>query len=118
MQEFRNLAIWHKSRELAVMVYRFSAAFPRSELFGLTAQIRRAAVSVVLNIAEGCGKSSRLDFARFLEIAISSANEVEAALVLSEDLQFVPAGSSSPVIEKSVEVKKMTCGLLRRINPL
>jgi four helix bundle protein len=82
-QDFRNLVVWQKSHELVLDVYRISRDFPREELFGLTSQIRRCAVSIPLNMAEGCGRGSDPDFARFLVIAMGSSSELEYQLLLS-----------------------------------
>jgi four helix bundle protein len=86
MQDFRNLLVWQKSHELVLEIYRISRDFPREELFGLTSQMRRCAVSVPSNIAEGCGRGSDPDFARFLIIAMGSCSELEYQVLLSRDL--------------------------------
>jgi four helix bundle protein len=70
MQDFKNLKVWQKSHELTLEIYKVTASFPKEELFGLTSQIRRASSSISANIAEGCGRQSDADFARFLQIAI------------------------------------------------
>lgn len=77
MKDFRNIKTWEKAHELVQIVYRETSNMPTDERFGLTTQIRRAAVSIPTNIAEGCGRDSDRDFARFLHIAMGSASEVE-----------------------------------------
>ena len=86
MQHFRNLLVWQKSHEMVLQVYRISRDFPREELYGLTSQLRRAAVSIPSNIAEGCSRGSDADFGRFLIIALGSSSEVEYQLLLARDL--------------------------------
>ena len=77
MQDFRKLAVWRKAHELTLAVYASTARFPRDEIYGLTSQLRLPASSVPANIAEGCGRGSNADLARFLQIALGSASEVE-----------------------------------------
>src|SRR5947209_6396749 len=97
MQDFRNLLVWQKSHELVLQVYRISRDFPREEFFGLTSQMRRCAVSVRSNIAEGCGRGSDPDFARFLIIAMGSSSELEYQLLLSRDLGYVETSMHGPM---------------------
>ena len=77
MRDFRELLVWHKAHALTLSVYRATKSFPREELYSLTNQIRRSAVSIGANIAEGAGKNSRLEFGRFLQISLGSASELE-----------------------------------------
>jgi four helix bundle protein len=85
MRDFRELKVWHKAHQLTLAVYSATKTFPRDELYGLTSQIRRAAVSIGANIAEGAGKNSPAEFGRFLQIALGSASELEYHLLLSGD---------------------------------
>ena len=89
MRDFRQIKVWEKAHRLTLDVYRATAVFPREELYGLTSQIRRATVSIAANIAEGSGKNTRPDFARYLQIAIGSASEAEYHLLLSRDLGYL-----------------------------
>ena len=89
MQDFRDLKGWEKSHQFVLSVYGATSSFPREEMYGLTSQLRRAAVSVTTNIAEDCGRGTDLDFARFLQIAIGSACESEYLLLLSRDLKYL-----------------------------
>lgn len=89
MHNFKELKIWQKGRLIVKEIYSFTKNYPKEEQFGLTNQIRRAAVSILSNIAEGSGISSSKDFARFLEIALSSAFELETQIILSNDLGFL-----------------------------
>ena len=85
---FQDLIVWQKAHALTLAVYRYSAGFPKSETYGLCAQIRRAAVSVPANVAEGFKRRSKGDKARFLNIAQGSLEEVRYFLILSRDLQY------------------------------
>jgi len=88
MRDYKRYNTWKIAHELVKEIYIISENFPKSELFGLTSQISRASVSIPTNIAEGCGRSSDKEFARFLEISIGSTNETEYLLFLSCDLGF------------------------------
>ena len=83
MKDFKKLKVWQKAHRLTLDVYQASATFPREELYGLTSQIRRSCLSIPSNIAEGCGRVSDTDFARFLQISMGSSSEVEYLLILS-----------------------------------
>ena len=77
MKDFRELQVWHKAHQLALKVYKASASFPKEETYGLLSQIRRAAVSIATNIAEGCGRGSTKELKQFMQIAMGSSSEVE-----------------------------------------
>jgi len=89
MQNFRNLKVWAKAHKVTLAAYKATETFPKTEQYGLTAQIRRSAASVCANIAEGCGRGGRIEFARFLQIAFGSASELEYHLILAGDLRFL-----------------------------
>ena len=88
MRDFRNLRVWQEAHHFTVSVYKLTREFPREELFGLTSQLRRAATSIGANIAEGAGRNSLKEFARFLDIAAGSASECEYLLILATDLGY------------------------------
>src|SRR5688572_21964817 len=90
MQDFRKLRVWQMNRELTVQVYQTTARFSRDERFGLTAQMRSAVVSIGANVAEGCGRGSRPDTIRFLQIAFGSSVELLHHFITSADLGFLP----------------------------
>jgi four helix bundle protein len=90
MKDFRQLKVWEKSHQLALAIYKATKEFPKEELYGLTSQIRRSSMSVPTNIAEGCGRNTDADFARFLQIAMGSASETGYQLILAHDLEFLP----------------------------
>jgi four helix bundle protein len=89
MHRFKDLEIWKLSRKFCSDIYTITSRFPDSEKFGLTNQLRRAAVSVPSNIAEGCSRSSNKDLSRFLEIAIGSIYEIETQLLIAFDLGYI-----------------------------
>ena len=115
MQDFRNLAVWTKAHSITLEVYRLTDGFPRSEMFGLSSQIRRAAASIATNLAEGCGRTQP-EFGRFLQIAFGSACEVEYQLLLARDLGFLASQTYEGVNANVVEVKRMLNCLLKRIQ--
>jgi four helix bundle protein len=116
VQDFRNLVVWQKSHELALGIYRLSRDFPREELYGLASQMRRAAVSIPSNIAEGCGRGSDPDFARFLVIAMGSSSELEYQLLLAKDLGYVETTMHESLERKIMEIKKMLSSLIQRVK--
>jgi four helix bundle protein len=101
---FQDLVVWQRAHEFALGVYRYSAAFPKTETYGLTIQFRRAAVSVAANIAEGFRKSGRNDKVRFLNIAQGSIEECRYYLILSRDLEYGENDRLWPILE---EVSRM-----------
>lgn len=118
---YHRLLIWQKARELVLLVYKYTDSFPKSEEFGLKGQLRRAAVSVVLNIVEGHRRNSRKEFLYFLNIAFGSATEVEAALELALDLGFISEKNYSECESKRGEVAFLLNSFiksLKRIKPL
>ena len=116
MVGFRQLKVWEKSHKLTLAVYRVTRSFPTDERYGLTSQIRRAAASICANIAEGCGRRGRADFARFLEIALGSASELEYHLVLAHDLALVKADAYESLAQAVMEVKRMLTGFIARLR--
>ena len=117
VHNYRRLEAWRRSRAFVVEVYDTTANFPTDERFGLARQLRRAAVSVPSNIAEGAGRGSRGDFARFVRIAIGSACEVETQLHLSADLSFLEAGEYRRLMKELWQIKSMLRGLERTLTP-
>lgn len=116
VRDFRSLRAWQRGRELTLDVYRLTRSFPKTESYGLTAQIRRSAVSIPANIAEGAGRSSRRDYARFLDFALGSANELESHLLIATDLGLLSADSLRRLVESDVEVRKMLLKLRRSVS--
>ena len=116
MQDFRNLRVWKKAHHLALAVYKATRRFPKDELYGLTQQMRRSAVSIPANIAEGCGRGGDADFARFLQIAMGSAAELEYHLLLSRDLEYLSGADHVPLEESVIVVKQMLSSLIQTLR--
>ena len=103
MQNFKTLKVWEKSHELTLAVYKATANFPKDELYGLTSQIRRACASIPANIAEGCGRTGKAELARFLQVAMGSASELEYHLLLAHDLGLLRDGEYKLLENQAVE---------------
>src|SRR5271165_462436 len=115
MQNFRNLSVWEKAHHFTLQVYQITERFPRTEMFGLTSQLRRASSSIAINLAEGCGRT-QLEFARFVQIAFGSASEVEYELLLAHDLGFIGDELYKRTMSQVVEIKRMLNSLHRTIQ--
>jgi four helix bundle protein len=116
MKDFRSLMVWERGHRLTLLIYKESYGFPKEEIYGLTSQIRRASSSIPINIAEGCGRGSDADFARFLQIAFGSASETEYLLLLCSELSFL---SKEQYVELNLlvqEIKKMLAKLMSTIR--
>ncbi len=107
MRDFRNLKVWEKAHHLTLQIYTIRKNFPSDERFGLTAQLRRAAASVPTNIAEGCGRDSERELARFMSFAAGSASEVEYQLLLACDLNYMQDETYRELNQQVNEVKRM-----------
>jgi four helix bundle protein len=118
MNDFKNLKVWQKSYKLTLQVYRSTQGFPREELFGLVSQIRRSASSIGANIAEGVGRKSDGELARFLHIARGSASELEYHLLLARDLQFLPQKNFDELMHVTEEVQRMLASLIQQVQPV
>jgi four helix bundle protein len=116
VRDFRELKVWSKAHSLTLDVYKVTRSFPRDELYGLTSQTRRAVVSVGANIAEGCGKSSKPDFARYLQTALGSASELEYHLLLARDLDYIAGNRYQELTVRVSEVKRMLTGFIQHLN--
>lgn len=115
MQRFTELKVWQRSHALVLRVYQLSAEFPAVERFGLVAQLRRAVLSVPTNIAEGSKRTSRQEYARFLNIAEGSLAETEYLLHVGRDLSYVTANTVQPVLEEADEIARMLNALRRKV---
>ena len=107
MRDFKKIAFWERSVDFALTVYRKTQSFPKEEMYGLTSQMRRAATSIPINIAEGCGRESKKDFMHFLQIAEGSASEVECILILAKRLNYLSEDESDALSEEIGQIKKM-----------
>ena len=113
---FEKLDVWHKAVEYAGTIYQVTRSFPDEERFGLTNQLRRSAVSVSSNIAEGSSRSSAADFSRFLEIAYGSLLESVSELKVAQNQQFLGSGVYENVYNEAEQVAKMLSGLRRKVR--
>jgi four helix bundle protein len=114
--DYRKLQVWQRAHRLTVEVYLMTRAFPREELYGLTSQLRRAASSVPANIAEGCGRNGDAELARFLGIALGSANELDYHLLLARDLEYLPPSHYERLTIEAQEVAKMLSAFIGRLR--
>lgn len=114
MRSHRDLEVWQKAMDLARVVYAMTKGFPVDERFGLTNQVRRAAVSVPSNIAEGAARGSKADFIRFLRIALGSLAEVETQVLLAVDFGYVTG--CDPVVALLGETRRLACGLIHHLE--
>lgn len=116
MKDFKDLKVWSKAHELTISLYEVSRGFPKEEIYGLTSQLRRAAVSIGANVAEGCGRRSDGELVRFLQIARGSTSEVEYHLLLARDLKFMPASTYGNLLSKLTEVQRMLTSLVSAVS--
>ena len=116
MRDHRELRAFQLADELAVAVYRATRRFPKEELFGLTAQMRRAAVSVPSNIAEGCGRRTTADYLRFLDIAFGSFRELEYQISLAHRLGYLDTNGYEQLQPKCLETSKVLAALIRSLQ--
>jgi four helix bundle protein len=111
---YRDLLVWQKARVLAKDIYILTRRFPRSETFGLMSQMRRSAISIACNIAEGQGRWNRRDYRRFLFIARGSVFELEAQIIIAADIGYID--NPDALIMRTTEIARMLNGLLRYLN--
>ena len=107
MQDFKKIDIWKRSFKLSIEIYKATSSFPSHEKFGLGSQIRRAAISIPTNIAEGAGRISRKDFAHFLQIAMGSTSEVDCELLIARELEFIDNNVFTELYKELTEIRKM-----------
>jgi four helix bundle protein len=116
MQDFRRLEVWQLAHEATLAIYRFAAGFPSDERFGISSQLRRASVSIEANLAEGCGRGTDADFARFVQTAMGSASETECHLLIARDLGFLDEPAHRRLEEKLQRVKRMLASRLKTLK--
>lgn len=118
IRNYRDLIVWQKAMDLVEMVYMMTKSFPKEEIYGLSIQVRRAAVSIPSNIAEGQGRRSTPEFRRFLSIALGSTMEVETQIQIARRLSYVTNIQEQEVLEKTQEIQKMLYTLRKKLtNP-
>jgi len=116
VRNFREPKVWQKAHRLTLDVYKTTKTFPREEVYGLTSQIRRSAVSIPANIAEGCGRSGDAELARFLQVSMGSASELEYHLLLSHDLELLSSSNYDRLLNQLIEVKRMLTAFINKLR--
>src|SRR3990170_3421423 len=116
MKDYRKLKVWEKGHQLALSVYRATLGFPKTEVYGIVSQMRRAASSIPANIAEGSGRGSDGELARFLLIAMGSSSELKYHLFLAKDLEYLKESDFLALERQIDEVQKMITSLHKRIK--
>ncbi|MEI7736550.1 MAG: four helix bundle protein [Ferruginibacter sp.] len=116
MQNYKDLKVWEKAHYFTIQVYTISDAFPKTETYGLTNQLRRASSSIAANIAEGCGKNTKADFANFLNISLGSANEAEYFVLLAKDLNYLTLSNYDELTKLVNEIKAMLINLISKVR--
>lgn len=116
MRPHENLEVWKRSIDLVIEIYEITKSFPAEEKFGLISQIRRAAVSIPANIAEGAARQSDKEFANFLSIAQGSASELETELLISQKLHYISAENYTKIYEELNTISRMIIGLSQKVK--
>jgi four helix bundle protein len=116
MGDFKKLDVWQAAHTLACEVYRETGAFPKTEAYGLTNQLRRSSASIAANIAEGCGRSGDIEFSRFIRISLGSATELEYHLLLSRDIGLLKDGTYTRLAAEARRIQGMLAGLKRALK--
>jgi four helix bundle protein len=116
MRDFRKIQVWEKAHHFTLKIYKLTSSFPKDELYGLTSQMRRAAASIPANIAEGCGRDTQAELARFVHIATGSASELEYHLILAHDLGYIK-DEVYPELNSTInEIQRMLHGFEKAIQ--
>jgi len=115
IRTFRDLLVWQKAMSLVTEIYGVSRAFPKEEVYGLTAQIRRAAISIPSNLAEGYARRSRVEYGRFVQIACGSLYELQTQLEIATNLGYLTRLGFEALFEKSREIERMLSSLHQKL---
>lgn len=113
---YKDLVVWKKSYLLSILIYKLTRKFPKDEVYGLTSQIRRCAVSIPSNIAEGYSRYRKLEFVHFLQISFASGAELETQVLISKDLNYISQSEFEEVDSLLIEVMKMLNSLMSKIR--
>lgn len=114
IKSFTDLSAWEKGHELVLMIYEITKQFPKEEIFGLTAQIRRAAISFTSNIAEGFSRNSYKEKLQFYSMALGSLTEIQNQLLIARDIKYLTNDQFGKITEQTVTVNKITNGLIKK----
>jgi len=116
VRDYRDLKVWVRAHQLTLAVYSATSEFPRGEEYGLKSQIRRACASIPANIAEGCGRDSRAELARFMTISMGSASELDYHLLLAHDLTMLTDLQYETLSQELVQVRKMLTAFVQKLT--
>jgi len=116
MKSHKDLLVWQKSIEFVTILYTITKQFPKEELYTLISQIRRAGISIPSNIAEGAARSFKKEFIQYLYIALGSASELETQLIISRNLNYLPAETFDSLISSLTEIRMMLIGLIKSLK--
>jgi four helix bundle protein len=116
VRDYKRLEVWQRARGFTASVYRATDRFPAEETFGLSAQLRRAAISIGANIAEGAGRSSDKDYARFVRMAAGSASEAEHHIILAHDLGYIDSTEAAELTHDAEAIRSMLTRLTQRLS--
>ncbi len=117
MRDFHELKVWEKAHRLAVSIYEVRQHFPSEERFGLTRQIRRTAVSIPSNIAEGCGRNTEPETARFFDIASGSASALDYQILLARELRYIDEENYKKLAHQVQEIRRMLYAFMKKVVP-
>jgi four helix bundle protein len=112
----KDLIVWQKSVTFVTEIYKFTTAFPDTEKFGITSQLRRAAVSIPTNISEGAARHSRKEFIQFLYVSLGSVSEIDTLLLIVGNLKYSETNELSKLQQQVEEIKKMLTSLIKSLN--
>ena len=115
-RDFRKIAAWRRAHELTLVMYRTTGGFPDHERYGLVSQMRRACASIPTNIAEGCGRNTINELARFIDIATGSTSELEYQLLLAKDLGYLPENQHKNLATEIMEIRRMLLSFNKKLR--
>jgi len=116
MQDYRKLKVWEKAHSFTLSIYKITLGFPKTETYALADQMRRSASSIPTNIAEGCGRNSNLELSHFLNIALSSSNEIDYQILLTKDLGYISQEQYELLKNQIGEIKAMLIALISKLR--
>jgi four helix bundle protein len=116
LRDFKKIQVWERAHSFALRIYKLTSAFPNNEMYGLTSQMRRAAISIPSNLAEGCGRDSQAELARFVHISGGSASELEYQLLLAHELGYIDERDFLELDKEINEIKRMLHGFEKAVQ--
>ena len=116
LRTHKDLDVWKKSIDLVAEIYEITKSFPKDEIYGITNQIRRAAVSIPSNVAEGAGRNHDKEFIQFLYISLGSCSELETQIVISSKIKYIDGKTMDEMLSKISDIRRMILGLIRAVT--